>query len=74
MGKAYHSGTIVEWDWGKGKAFGEVMNAFTREVQRQFNGSIVTRKASRDNPAYIIILKDGDRVLKLHSEIRRYDE
>ena len=73
MRKAFHSGTVVEWDFGNDTAYGEVKNTFTTEVERQFNGSVVKRKATRDNPAYVIILKNGHRVLKLHSEVRRPD-
>lgn len=71
MRKAFHTGTEVEWDWGNRTASGEVRNTFTSEVIRQFNGSKIKRRATKNNPAYLILQKDGDRVLKLHSEIRR---
>lgn len=71
MRKAFHTGTEVEWDWENGTAIGQVKRTFSSEVVRQINGSNIKRKATQDNPAYLIIQKDGDKVLKLHSEIRR---
>ncbi|MEX0929266.1 MAG: DUF2945 domain-containing protein [Balneolales bacterium] len=68
---AFHYGTEVEWDWGNSKATGEIIRSFTSEVIRYFKGNQIIRKASQNDPAYLINLKNGDRVLKLHSEVRR---
>ena len=46
---------------------------FTREVTRTIKGSEVTRKASEDDPAYLIKQDDGDQVLKSKSEVERAD-
>ncbi|MEX0772900.1 MAG: DUF2945 domain-containing protein [Balneolales bacterium] len=71
MRKAFHTGTEVEWDWENGTAIGKVKNTFTSEVVRQINGSNIRRKATYDNPAYMIIQEGGNQFLKSHSEIRR---
>nr|WP_136635820.1 DUF2945 domain-containing protein [Pseudooceanicola onchidii] len=64
-------GTQVKWSWGNGSASGKVEERFTREVTRTLKGEEVTRKGSDDNPALLIVQEDGDKVLKLHSEVER---
>lgn len=59
----------VEWDWGNGTAKGQIEERFEREVTRTLKGSEVTRKGSDDDPAYLIKQEDGDKVLKLGSEL-----
>ncbi|MGF1475471.1 MAG: DUF2945 domain-containing protein [Geminicoccaceae bacterium] len=71
MVEAYQEGTEIEWDWGSGTASGKVVEVFYDDVTRTLKGSEVKRKASRDDPAYLIEQADGDQVLKGHSEIRK---
>jgi len=66
----YDEGQFVEWEWGQGKAFGEIIEVFTSDVSRQIKGNEVKREASDSNPAYLIDQVDGDaQVLKSHSEV-----
>ncbi|WP_370170244.1 MULTISPECIES: hypervirulence associated TUDOR domain-containing protein [Hyphomonas] len=67
----YTIGTKVEWDWGNGTATGKVDERFTDTVTRTIKGNEVKRKATKDDPAYLIKQEDGDRVLKSHSELRK---
>ena len=67
---SFQSSQYVEWDWGNGTASGQIEERFEREVTRTLKGSEVTRDGSKDNPAYLIKQEDGDKVLKLGSEIR----
>ncbi len=69
MSKAFQTNTEVEWEWGNGKGSGKVREVFWEEVSRTLQGSKVTRKADDNNPAYLIEQEDGDKVLKLHSEV-----
>ena len=71
MAKGYETGTKVSWEWGSGSAEGEITERFTEEVTRTIKGNEVTRKASSDEPAYMIEQEDGDRVLKSHSEVSK---
>lgn len=71
MSKAYNKGTKVQWNWGNGTAKGEVKESFTEDVTRIIKGNEVTRKATKNSPAYMIEQKDGDRVLKSHSEVKK---
>lgn len=64
-------GTRVKWSWGKGTGTGQVVERFTSDVTRTIKGSDVTRKASDDEPAYLIEQADGDQVLKSSTEIER---
>lgn len=64
-------GTDVKWNWGQGTATGTVEETFDRDVTRTLQGGEVTRKGSQDDPALLIKQEDGDRVLKLRSEVER---
>lgn len=71
MAKQYDVGDKVEWNWGNGTGTGKVTERFTSKVTRTLKGSEVTRNATDDDPAYMIEQKDGDRVLKSHSELSK---
>lgn len=62
-------GQRVKWKWGTGEAEGVVDEVFTSKVTRTIKGKGITRKASRDKPAYLIRQDDGDRVLKSAGEL-----
>ncbi|MGR3452920.1 DUF2945 domain-containing protein [Pseudooceanicola sp.] len=64
-------GTKVKWNWGQGTGTGKVEETFDRKVTRKLKGSEVTRNGSKDDPALLIEQEDGDRVLKLASEVER---
>lgn len=69
VSKPYEQGTEVQWNWGGGTGKGEIREVFTEKVTRVIKGSEVTRNASDDEPAYMVVQDDGDRVLKSHSEL-----
>ncbi len=71
MASGYDKGTKVEWEWGNGKGTGKITDVFTEKVTRTIDGSEITRKASDDEPAYLIEQDDGDEVLKSHSEVSK---
>jgi len=64
-------GTKVKWNWGQGTGTGKVEETFDRKVTRKLKGSEITRNGSTDDPALLIEQEDGDRVLKLASEVER---
>ncbi|EAQ01048.1 hypothetical protein OB2597_00065 [Pseudooceanicola batsensis HTCC2597] len=64
-------GTQVRWNWGNGTGTGKVQETFHETVTRRIKGEEITRKGSRDNPAYLIRQEDGTRLLKLKSEVER---
>lgn len=66
---SFQTGQHVKWDWGNGTARGQVEDRFEREVTRTLKGSEITRKGDSDNPAYLVKQEDGDRALKLGSEL-----
>lgn len=67
----FRKGTRVEWKWGSGKATGKVAESFTEDVERTIKGEKINRKASKDEPAYLVEQEDGGRALKSHSEVKR---
>lgn len=66
----FRKGTTVQWNWGTGKGEGKIAESFTEDVERKIEGSVIKRKASKDEPAYLIEHEDGGRVLKSHSELQ----
>ena len=66
---SFRTGQHVQWNWGNGTGEGKVEERFEREVTRTLKGSEITRKGDKDNPAYLISQDDGDKVLKLGSEL-----
>ena len=67
---AYRKGTDVAWSWGSGTGRGKVEAIFTEDVERKIAGSLVKRKASKAEPAYLLRQQDGGHVLKSESELR----
>ena len=37
-------GTKVEWEWGNGKAQGEVVETYTKKVEKTIKGNTVRRE------------------------------
>ncbi|WP_417504055.1 DUF2945 domain-containing protein [Marinomonas gallaica] len=74
MTEAYQTNTKVAWDWGNGTGEGYVRNVFREKTTQTIKGTDITRNGSDDDPAYLIEQSDGDKVLKLHSEVRQSSE
>lgn len=70
MVKAFSENSKVHWNWGSNDAEGFVKEVFRRRVTRTIKGQKITRNGGDDNPAYLIQQADGDKVLKLHSELK----
>ena len=70
-GMAIRKGTTVKWKWSSSYAEGTVSEVHHDEVSRTTKGEKVTRKGSKDDPAYVIEQEDGTTVLKLQSEVER---
>ena len=64
-------GSKVTWTWGGNEAHGKIVDHFTARVTRILQGIKEVREASKEEPAYLILRADGDRVLKVASELRR---
>lgn len=67
----YRKGAKVSWNWASGTATGKVVESFTDDVERTIKGAKIKRKASKDEPAYLVEQEDGDKVLKSHSELTK---
>lgn len=65
------AGSKVRWAWGEGHATGVVRESFARRVQRTIKGRRIVRNGTEATPALLIEQADGDRVLKLASEVER---
>jgi hypothetical protein len=63
-------GTKVSWKYGTGTATGKIEETHKESVTRKLQGAEITRNGTPDNPAFVIVQENGDRVLKLKSEIK----
>ncbi|ADY66826.1 hypothetical protein AGROH133_12029 [Agrobacterium tumefaciens] len=73
MMSGYRKGTKVRWKWGNGTGEGKIVETFTDDVEKTISGSTIKRKASKDEPAYLIEQEDGAKVLKSKSELEHVD-
>lgn len=69
--KQIKTGSKVSWDWGQGTAEGKVQEIYREKITKEIKGSEITRKGTKDNPAYLIEQEDGTSVLKLRSELNQ---
>jgi len=63
-------GTKVNWKYGTGTATGKIEETHKESITRKLKGHAVTRHGTADNPAFVILQTNGDRVLKLKSEVQ----
>lgn len=71
MSKDLKKGDAVSWAWGEHRAHGKVAQKFTSRVRRTIKGQTVVRKATEDEPVYMVTQEDGGRALKSASELKR---
>ena len=64
-------GTQVKWSWGNGTAEGKVVETRTETFTKKIKGNEVTRHGEEGDKALLIEQDNGDKVLKLESEVER---
>lgn len=64
-------GDKVHWNWGKSQAEGTIKEKTEKAVSKKIKGTVVKRKASKEEPAYIIEQKNGNEVIKSESELTK---
>lgn len=64
-------GDTVHWAWGSSEAEGKIEAKHTDTITKKIKGTTVKRKATKDEPAYEIKQKDGSKVLKSESELKK---
>jgi hypothetical protein len=64
-------GDTVHWNWGAHEAEGTIEKKHKEPITKTIKGTSVKRKASKDEPAYEIKQKNGDKVLKSESELKK---
>ena len=67
-------GTKVTWKYGTGTATGKIESTHTEPVSRTIKGADIHRNGSPTDPALVIVQENGDRVLKLQSEVKAADK
>ena len=61
----------VSWKWGQHEAEGKVEQKFEKPVEKKIKGTAVKRKASKEEPAYLVKQDNGNKVLKSESELSK---
>ena len=62
-------GTQVTWKYGTGTATGKIESVHKESISRTLKGSEITRNGTAADPALLIVQENGDKVLKLQSEV-----
>ncbi|MDB5245880.1 MAG: hypothetical protein JWQ40_274 [Segetibacter sp.] len=62
-------GDKVHWNWGKSQAEGVIKEKSEKPVIKKLKGTTVKRKASKEEPAYVLQQQNGSEVLKSESEL-----
>lgn len=65
------TGSKVEWKWGNGTASGKVIATYTEKTEKTIDGETITRNGETGNKALFIEQEDGQKVLKLESEVEK---
>ena len=63
-------GTQVSWKYGTGTATGKIESIHKEFITRKLKGHDITRHGTAENPAFVIVQDNNDRVLKLKSEVK----
>lgn len=64
-------GDEVSWKFGGNKAEGTVVERFTEKVTKKIKGKKITRKATKENPAYLVKTKEGKKALKSGKQLKK---
>ncbi|HEX8462739.1 MAG TPA: DUF2945 domain-containing protein [Segetibacter sp.] len=62
-------GDKVHWAWGKSQAEGTIKEKSEKTITKKIKGTEVKRKASKEEPAYVIEQANGNEVVKSESEL-----
>jgi hypothetical protein len=62
-------GDKVHWNWGKSQAEGTIKEKSEKTITKKIKGTEVKRKASKEEPAYIVEQQNGTEVVKSESEL-----
>ncbi len=71
MSKKIKKGDEVSWKFGGNTTKGKVVERFTEKVTRKIKGKKITRKASKEKPAYLVKSTDGKKALKSKKQLKK---
>ncbi|WP_375417394.1 DUF2945 domain-containing protein [uncultured Hymenobacter sp.] len=63
-------GSKVTWKYGTGTATGKIEEIHKEAVEKTIKGSKIHRNGTPDDPALVIVQDNGDKVIKLQSEVK----
>jgi hypothetical protein len=70
MAQEFRKNQHVRWNHGAHTAHGQIHEVFKEKVTRTIKGSEITRNATEEEPAYLVVQDDGDKALKSQSELQ----
>ena len=62
-------GDKVHWNWGEWQAQGTIVEKSEKTIKKKIKGTEVKRKASKEEPSYVIKQENGNEVIKSESEL-----
>jgi len=68
--KTVKKGDDVSWNYGKGKAKGEITEVHENDIERTVQGTTVKRKGSAEEPA-LVIKQGSKKIVKSASEVTK---
>lgn len=71
MATKHKKGDKVSWKYGGNTTKGKVVKRFTDTVTKTIKGKKIKRKASKDQPAYLVKTKDGKKALKSGKQLKK---
>jgi hypothetical protein len=71
MAKTHKKGEKVSWKFGGSTTKGKIVERFTEKVTKTIKGKKITRKASKEKPAYLVKTKDGKKALKSGKQLKK---
>ena len=63
-------GSKVSWKYGTGTATGKIESVHKEAISVKIKGHDIHRNGSADDPALVIVQENGDKVVKLQSEVK----
>lgn len=64
-------GDKVHWNWAKSQAEGKIKEKSEKPLTKKIKGTEVTRNASKEKPAYVIVQDNGNEVVKSETELTK---
>lgn len=70
--KKFKKGQLVKFGNTENLKSGEVQARFIQNTEMEIDGRVIKHKATAENPAYLIKIKENDHVMKSESDLQSF--